>query len=88
MVHISGSIFQLADRNFNEWWENYNHDLSRVIYGLKLYQYNMRGRNETLTLTAQFGFIQRYELMYRIPYLDKRQKQGLIFQTDYIDAKM
>ncbi|MBX2962571.1 MAG: hypothetical protein KF687_08665 [Cyclobacteriaceae bacterium] len=80
-------IFQLADRNFNEWWENYNHDLSRVIYGLKLYQYNMRGRNETLTLTAQFGFIQRYELMYRIPYLDKRQKQGLIFQTDYIDAK-
>jgi hypothetical protein len=23
-------IFQLSDRNFNEWWETYDHDLSRV----------------------------------------------------------
>jgi outer membrane protein assembly factor BamA len=80
-------IFQLSDRNFNEWWENYNHNFNRVNYGLKLYQYNMRGRNETLTLTAQFGFVRRYELMYRIPYFDPRQKQGLIFQLDYIEAK-
>jgi outer membrane protein assembly factor BamA len=80
-------IFELSDRNFNEWWQTYNHDLSRVIYGLKLYQYNMRGRNETLTFTAQFGFLRRFEIMYRIPYFDKRQKQGLIFQTDFIDAK-
>jgi outer membrane protein assembly factor BamA len=80
-------IFQLADRNFNEWWQNYNHDFNRVMYGLKLYQYNMRGRNETLTFTAQFGFMQRFELMYRVPYFDRKQKQGLIFQADYIDAK-
>lgn len=80
-------IFELADRNFNEWWENYNHDFNRVNYGLRLYQYNMRGRNETLTLTAQFGYVRRFELMYRIPYLDKRQKQGLIFKADFIDAK-
>lgn len=80
-------IFQLSDRNFNEWWENYNHDFNRVYYGLKLYQYNMRGRNELLTLTAQFGYVRKFELLYRIPYLDKRQKQGLIFQYDFIDAK-
>lgn len=80
-------ILQLADRNFNEWWQNYNHDLRRIKFGLKLYQYNMRGRNETLTLSAQFGYVKRFELMYRIPYIDKRQKQGLIFHTDYLDAK-
>lgn len=80
-------IFHLSDRNFNEWWENYNHDLSRIMYGLKLYQYNMRGRNETLTFTAQFGYLKQFELMYRIPYFDKKQKQGLIFQADFIDAK-
>jgi len=80
-------IFELSDRNFNEWWENYNHDFKRVNYGLKLFQYNFRGRNETLILTAQFGYVHRFELMYRIPYLDKRQKQGLIFKTDFIDAK-
>ena len=33
--------FQLSDRNFNEWWQNYNHDMSQVNYGIKLYQYNL-----------------------------------------------
>ena len=80
-------IFQLSDRNFNEWWENYNHDLSRVNYGLKLYQYNVWGRNQTLILTAQFGFQKRFEFQYRIPYIDKNQKQGLIFDMDFIEAK-
>ena len=30
-------IFELSDRNFNEWWETYNHDFSRVDYGLRVY---------------------------------------------------
>lgn len=80
-------VFQLSDRNFNEWWENYNHDLDRVTYGLKLYQYNMRGRNESLILTAFFGFQKRFELLYRIPYLDKKQKQGLILNMHFSEAK-
>ncbi len=80
-------IFQLSDRNFNEWWENYNHDFRRVNYGLKLYQYNMRGRNETLLLTAQFGYVNRFELTYRVPYFDRKQKQGLILEADFIDNK-
>lgn len=80
-------IFKLSDRNFNEWWENYDHDFSRVNYGLKLYQYNLWGRNHTMILTSQFGFQNRFELMYRIPYINARQKEGLIFQMDYIEAK-
>jgi outer membrane protein assembly factor BamA len=80
-------IFELADRNFNEWWQNYNHDFSRVNYGLRLYQYNMRGRNETLRLTAQFGFTRRFEISYRFPYIDKKQKHGLIVDFDFSEAK-
>ncbi|UXE68666.1 MAG: hypothetical protein KA713_08890 [Chryseotalea sp. WA131a] len=80
-------IFELSDRNFNEWWQNYNHDLNRINYGLKLDQFNFRGRNETLRLTAQFGFSQRFELSYTIPYLDKKQKGGLIFELGYSDPK-
>jgi len=80
-------IFELADRNFNEWWQNYNHDFSRVNYGLRLYQYNMRGRNETLRLTAQFGFQRRFEISYRFPYIDKKQKHGLIVDFDFFEAK-
>jgi outer membrane protein assembly factor BamA len=76
-------IFELSDRNFNEWWENYNHDLNRVNYGIKLDQYNVRGRNETLRLQAQFGFSQRFELSYTIPYIDKKQKQGLVFEYSF-----
>jgi len=80
-------IFELSDRNFNEWWENYNHDLSRVNYGIRLYQYNFRGRNETLRFTAQFGFSRRFELLYRIPYIDRKQKHGLAFNFLYSEPK-
>lgn len=80
-------IFKLSDRNFNEWWENYDHDFSRVNYGLRLFQYNLWGRNHTLIFTSQFGFQKRFDLMYRVPFINKRQKDGLIFQADYIEAK-
>jgi outer membrane protein assembly factor BamA len=80
-------IFELSDRNFNEWWENYNHKFNRVNYGLRLYQYNFRGRNETIRLTAQFGFSRKLDLIYRIPYIDKRQKQGLIFEANFSEPK-
>jgi outer membrane protein assembly factor BamA len=80
-------IFELSDRNFNEWWQNYNHDFGRINYGIKLDQYNVRGRNETLRLTAQFGFTQRFDISYSIPYIDKKQKQGLSFSFDYGNPK-
>jgi len=80
-------IFELSDRNFNEWWQNYNHDFGRINYGIRLYQYNFRGRNETLRFTAQFGFTRQFQLLYRIPYIDKKQKQGLIFDFDYGEPK-
>lgn len=80
-------IFEVSDRNFNEWWENYDHDFHRVNYGLRLYQYNMRGRNETLKATVQFGFVRKLELAYRIPYIDRKQKQGLVIDFDYLETK-
>lgn len=76
-------IFELSDRNINEWIENYGADLGRVNYGLRLDQYNFRGRNETVRLTAQFGFTRRFNLNYRIPYIDRKQKQGLSFSFNY-----
>jgi outer membrane protein assembly factor BamA len=80
-------IFELSDRNFSEWWKNYNHDPSRINYGINLTRYNFRGRYETLQLVAQFGFTQRYDLTYRIPYIDKKQKQGLSFNFEYAEPK-
>ena len=79
--------FQLSDRNFNEWWQNYNHEWNRVNYGVKLYQYNLWGRNHTLLLKTQFGFQHDFQMSYKIPYINKKQKGGLIFDLDYIDGK-
>lgn len=80
-------IFELSDRNFNDWWQNYDHDFNRVNYGLRLYQFNMRGRNETLRFIAQFGFLRRFELMYRFPYIDKGQKHGLSIDLGFHETK-
>ncbi len=80
-------VFDLSDRNFNDWWQNYGHDFKRVNYGLRLYQYNMRGRNETLRFIAQFGFQRRFELMYRFPYIDKRQKHGITIDLGFHETK-
>lgn len=80
-------VFELFDRNFNEWWQNYNHDFDRVNYGLRLYQFNMRGRNETLGIHVQFGYSRKFDLSYRIPYIDKKRKHGLSFALQYMETK-
>ncbi|MEO1049534.1 MAG: POTRA domain-containing protein [Bacteroidota bacterium] len=80
-------IFEIGGRNFNDWWVNQNRDLSFVNYGLKLFQRNLRGRNETMRLTAQFGFTQRFEIRYSIPYIDKAQRHGLSFLYNFSENK-
>jgi outer membrane protein assembly factor BamA len=78
-------IFELADRNFNEWWINQNHDFGRVNYGLKLNKYNMRGHNETLKFIAQHGFTKKLQAMYSFPYIDPGQRLGLSIIAEYIE---
>ena len=80
-------IFKLADRSFNEWWSNQGRDFSRVNYGLKLSQYNFRGRRETLKLIGQFGFSKTLGLNYIIPAFDQNQRNGLVFDFGYRDEK-
>lgn len=78
-------LLDIIDRNFNDWWVNYDHDFSRLIYGLSLYHFNMRGMNERMTVTAQFGFTKRFELEYSMPYIDRSQRHGLSFFAKYLE---
>jgi len=78
-------LIDIIDRNFNDWWVNQNADLSRIIYGLSLYHFNMRGMNERMTLTAQFGYSRRYEFQYEFPYIDKSQQNGISLFAKYIE---
>lgn len=80
-------IFKLVDRNFNDWWFNRGRDLSRVNIGLRLTQYNFRGRAERLRLVFQTGFTNQVGLGYRIPYIEKTQRHGLEIQFGFNEAK-
>ncbi len=70
-------LIGLADRNFSEWWNQRGHDLSRLDWGIRFVQKNVRGRNETLRIRAEFGFNKKFEVDYTFPYLNKKQKTGL-----------
>lgn len=74
---IPGIILEFADRSLNEWYYNQHHDFRRINYGGRLEHTNMRGRAESLKLIAQLGFTRKLEFAYSIPYISKRQRQGL-----------
>lgn len=76
-------LLELADRSFNEWWNNRNADLSRIQYGLDFKQRNMRGRNETLDVLVKLGFSRQFTLGYSFPYIDKKQKTSLSFRGSF-----
>jgi outer membrane protein assembly factor BamA len=80
-------IFEIADRNFNEWWFERGRSLNRTQYGVRIAHKNFRGRGEQLRATAQFGFTKRFDLAYTIPYLDLAQKHGMGFDISYAQNK-
>ncbi|MGF1638380.1 MAG: POTRA domain-containing protein [Cyclobacteriaceae bacterium] len=80
-------ILELGDRNFSEWWINQNRDLSRLEYGMRLKQFNFRGMNETISLTARFGFTRLFQMSYTRPAIDRRQRIGLQVFGEYSDNK-
>jgi outer membrane protein assembly factor BamA len=68
-------ILEFADRNINEWLKK--KDWRRVNYGMFLTWNNFRGRREKLILFTRFGYDQKYELSYQIPYINKKQTWGV-----------
>lgn len=76
-------IFKLADRNFNQWWVEKNHSLSRVNIGVSGTQENLTGRNDALNAALQFGYTQRFALQYTVPYIDKHFRHGLGIIASY-----
>ncbi len=79
--------FELADRNFNTWWVQQNHDFSRANVGVTIYDYNFRGNLENLSATIQLGYTQKYALNYQIPYIDKQQKWGVGFSISVAQSR-
>jgi hypothetical protein len=70
-------IFELADRNFNVWWKEFNRSLRRVNYGLDWTQLNLTGNADVLKAKIQFGYSNKYELQYRRQNINRRQTIGM-----------
>lgn len=68
-------VFEIADRNFNEWWVR--RDLARTNYGLLLRQENLTGRDDILQLQAISGYTRRLGFSYQIPYINRKLSTGL-----------
>ncbi len=74
-------IVELADRNFNVWWTDYNHSLKRLNLGLRFYHTNVTGRRDLLKTVVQFGFTKKYELIYTLPGINKSSTIGANFNV-------
>ena len=76
-------VFDLADRNINEWWYDRGRSFRRVIYGGRLDYRNVSGNNDRLVGVAEFGFLNRFLIAYQRPYIDRAQRTGLRFDVSY-----
>ncbi len=80
---IAYPVFDLADRNLNEWWYDRGRDFRRVIYGGRLSYRNATGNNDKLQLVIERGFLSRTAISYAIPYIDRAQRIGLRVDFGY-----
>jgi len=80
-------IFELADRNFNVWWNEQNKSLDRVNYGFRLNHINLLGQRDQLKLTTQFGFTRKFEAEYSYPYLNREQTLGAAANIIYSENR-
>ncbi|MBL7774523.1 MAG: BamA/TamA family outer membrane protein [Saprospiraceae bacterium] len=76
-------LFELADRNFNVWWSEFNRSLKRVNYGIAWTHLNLSGHADILRVNLNFGYSNRYELVYERPWLNRRQTLGFRVATGF-----
>ena len=72
-------IFELVDRNFNEWIYEHNASLHRINFGVDIQHKNLTGNKDILDLKLQVGLISKLELTYIRPYLHKNTRFGFNF---------
>lgn len=80
-------ILKTGDRNINEWWKQYNHDFSRIQYGLKFNWFNFTGRNDVLQFALSFGLQQMFELGYLNPSINRKRNIGFGTYFSYVRSR-
>lgn len=74
-------VFEIQETNFNTWWQTRN--LDRANYGMFVAKENFRGRKERISFHAQGGYTEQAGFSYSIPYLNRKQTQGVSVSFRY-----
>lgn len=74
---------QMADRNFNEWWDTYKRSFDRINYGIKFTQENLSGRRDKLRIILINGYSRNISFMYSNPYSNKKLTDGFAIGGGY-----
>jgi len=80
-------LVSFGDRNINEWIKQRGANINRLNYGLNMEIRNFTGRNDELNITLQEGFTQKYAFFYSVPYVNKKQRTGIIIGASYDNNK-
>ena len=84
-------IFEISERNFNVWWNDFKEsdyrDFSRLNYGIFLNIENFRGLNELLHVKFRKGFKEHYMLRYETPYINKQKTLGINTHIEFFRRK-
>ncbi len=67
----------MVDRNFNVWWKEYKHDPSRINLGTKVFINNLTGHRDRLDILVHWGYHNKYEAEYSLPYINKSNNLGI-----------
>ena len=78
-------LFKPVDRNWNVWINQYNVNLSRVNYGIKLLGNNVSGRNDRLNIYFVNGYTKQVAVTYQNPFIGKSLNWG--YSTEFSFSK-
>ncbi len=70
-------IVELADRNFNVWWEEHNHAFERLNLGISAQHINLTGVRDRLKIKGQVGYTPKFEVNYQLPYFNRDKSLGI-----------
>jgi hypothetical protein len=80
-------VFELADRNINEWLYQHKASLKRLNLGIRFMHINLTGNSDKLKFTYHTGFTNKYEVDYSFPYIQKNRWLGAYFNMLYVTHK-
>lgn len=94
LIHVDESwhiylvpYLELVDRNFNVWIRDFNLDFSRINAGIKMFISNLTGNRDRLDGVAHFGYHDKIEASYWLPYVNKKQNLGIQFSGLWAKSK-